>query len=149
MRNPKDFWTGAIFTAIGGAIVVISRDYPMGTATKMGPGYFPTILGAVLAIIGLIAIVRSFLQPGTPIRGFAWKAGILVLGATVLFGVLVRDGGLAIALIVMVMLSAFASVMFRWVPSIALALGLAVFSVIVFVKALGLPIPALGSWFGG
>jgi hypothetical protein len=149
MRNPKDFWTGVIFTGLGVATVAIARDYPMGTATRMGPGYFPTVLGALLAIIGLIAVVRSFLQPGTPIKGFAWKSGILVLAATVLFGVLVREAGLAIALIVMVMVSAFASVMFRWVPSLALAIGLAVFSVLVFIRGLGLPMPALGSWFGG
>jgi Tripartite tricarboxylate transporter TctB family len=149
MRNPKDFWTGVIFTAVGVGVVAMSRSYSMGTATKMGPAYFPTVLGAALAILGLIAIVRSFLKAGDPIRGFAWKPGVLVLAATVLFGVLVRDAGLAVALLVMVMVSAFASVMFRWVPSVALAVGLAVFSVIVFVKALGLPIPALGPWFGG
>jgi Tripartite tricarboxylate transporter TctB family len=149
MRNPKDFWTGAIFTGIGAAIVVIARDYPFGTATKMGPGYFPTVLGVLLGVIGLIAIVRSFLQSGERIRGFAWKPTILVLGATLLFGFLVREAGLALALIVMVMVSAFASVMFRLIPSVALAVGLALFSVVVFVKALGLPMPALGSWFGG
>jgi Tripartite tricarboxylate transporter TctB family len=149
VRNPKDFWTGAIFTGLGVATVAIARGYPMGTATRMGPGYFPTVLGAMLAVIGLIAIVRSFLQSGAPIKGFAWKPLILVLGATVLFGLLVREAGLALALVIMVMVSAFASVMFRWVPSVALAVGLAAFSVIVFVKALGLPMPALGSWFGG
>jgi hypothetical protein len=148
VRNPRDFWTGAMFTTLGVAAVVVARNYPMGTATRMGPAYFPTIVGAVLAVIGLIALVRSFLQPGEPIKGFAVRPLVLVLGATVLFAVLVRSAGLVVALIVLVMVSAFASAMFRWVPSLALAIGLAVFSVVVFVKALGLPIPALG-WFGG
>lgn len=148
MRNPRDFWTGAMFTTLGVAAVVVAGNYPMGTATRMGPAYFPTIVGAVLAVIGLIALVRSFLQPGEPIKGFAVRPLVLVLGATVLFAVLVRSAGLVVALIVLVMVSAFASAMFRWVPSLALAIGLAVFSVVVFVKALGLPIPALG-WFGG
>jgi Tripartite tricarboxylate transporter TctB family len=149
MRNPKDFWTGVVFTGLGVATVVIARDYPFGTATKMGPGYFPSVLGGLLALIGLIAIVRSFLQSGERIKGLAWKPIVLVLGASVLFGFLVREAGLAVAIAVMVMVSAYASVMFRWIPSVALALGLAVFSVVVFVKALGLPMPALGSWFGG
>jgi putative tricarboxylic transport membrane protein len=148
VRNPRDFWTGAMFTTLGVAAVVVAQNYPMGTATRMGPAYFPTIVGAVLAVIGLIALVRSFLQPGEPIKGFAVRPLVLVLGATVLFAVLVRSAGLVVALIVLVMMSAFASAMFRWVPSLALAIGLAVFSVAVFVKALGLPIPALG-WFGG
>lgn len=148
MRNPRDFWTGVMFTTLGVAAVVVARNYPMGTATRMGPAYFPTIVGAVLAVIGLIALVRSFLQPGEPIKGFAVRPLVLVLGATVLFAMLVRSAGLVVAVIVLVMVSAFASAMFRWVPSLALAIGLAIFSVVVFVKALGLPIPALG-WFGG
>lgn len=137
-----------MFTTLGVAAVVVARNYPMGTATRMGPAYFPTIVGAVLAVIGLIALVRSFLQPGEPIKGFAVRPLVLVLGATVLFAMLVRSAGLVVAVIVLVMVSAFASAMFRWVPSLALAIGLAIFSVVVFVKALGLPIPALG-WFGG
>jgi putative tricarboxylic transport membrane protein len=149
LRNPKDFWTGVIFTVIGVAAVVIARDYSMGTTTRMGPAYFPVVLGATLAVIGLVGVVRSFRHPGEPIRGFGWKGIVLVLAAVVLFAALVRGAGLAVALIVMVLVSAPASAAFRWVPSLALALGLAVFSVVVFVKALGLPIPALGSWFGG
>jgi hypothetical protein len=148
IRNPKGFWTGVIYLAFGLGAVVIGRDYAMGTGTKMGPAYFPTVLGYLLAVIGLIAVVRAFTQPGTPIGRFSLKNLAIVLGATVLFGLLVRGAGLAVAVIALVVLSASASAMFRWAPSIALAVGLAVFSVAVFVWGLGLPIPAVGSWLG-
>jgi putative tricarboxylic transport membrane protein len=148
IRNPKDFWTGVIYLVFGLGAVVIGRDYSMGTATKMGPAYFPTVLGYLLALIGAIAVVRAFIQPGTPIGRFAVKNLAIVLGATVLYGLLVRGAGLAIAVFVLVMGSAWASISFRWAPSIVLAVGLAVFSVAVFIWGLGLPIPAVGLWLG-
>ena len=149
IRHPKDFWSGLIFIAVGGAAVAIARTYPMGSAVRMGPAYFPTVLGALLTLIGIAVLIRSFVTPGDRIDGFAWKPLALVLGATILFGVLVRSGGLVVALIVLVLVSAWASRNFRWVSAVALAVGLTVFSVVVFVKALGLPIPIIGAWLGG
>jgi hypothetical protein len=149
LRNPKDFWTGVIYLVVGLGAVLIARDYPLGTARRMGPAYFPTVLGYLLAILGLVAVVRAFIQPGAAIGKFAVKHLAVVLGATVLFGVMVRGAGLAAALIVLVLLSAWGSRMFRWGPSIALAIGLAVFSVLTFAWGLGLPIPAVGPWLGG
>jgi putative tricarboxylic transport membrane protein len=121
----------------------------MGTASKMGPAYFPTVLGGLLALIGLISIVRSLLRPGEPLGVFAYKGAALVLIPMVLFGGLVRGTGIVIALVVLVIMSAYASIKFRWGPSVALAIGLAVFSVLVFIKGLGIPLPLLGPWFGG
>ena len=149
IRNPKDFWAGVIYTAIGLAAIVIGKDYGMGSATKMGPAYFPTVLGALLALIGAVSVVRSFLRPGGPIGVFAYKGIVLVTVATVLFGLLVRGAGIVIAIFVLVLMSAYASVKFRWGPSIVLAFGLAVFCVLVFIKGLGIPLSMLGSWFGG
>jgi len=149
IRNPKDFWAGVIYVAVGLAAIIIGRDYGMGTASKMGPAYFPTVLGGLLALIGLISIVRSFQRAGEPLGVFAYKGAALVLGSTVLFGVLVRGAGVVISLVVLVIMSAYASIKFRWAPSIALAIGLAVFSVLVFIKGLGIPLPLLGPWFGG
>src|SRR5713226_1064063 len=121
----------------------------MGTASKMGPAYFPSVLGGLLALIGLISIVRSFLRPGEPFGAFAYKGAAFVTGSTILFGLLVRDAGVVIALFVLVVMSAYASIKFRWGPSVALAIGLIVFSVLIFIKGLGVPLPLLGSWFGG
>lgn len=150
IRKPKDFWSGIIFAVTGLAAVMLATDYPMGTATKMGPAYFPTVLGGLLVLIGLMAIIRSLLTTGgsgEPIERFAFREGFLVLAATVLFGALVRGAGLAIALATLVLVSAYASIKFRWGPSLAMAAGMAVFCILIFVKALGIPLPILGSWF--
>ena len=149
IRSPKDFWTGVLFMAAGLSAIIIGRDYPMGSAIKMGPAFFPSVLGGVLAVIGLAAVIRSLKQDGEPIGALAYKQAALILAATVLFGVLVRGTGLAITVILLVLVSAWGSQNFRWGPSIALAIGLAGFSVVVFVKALGLSLPALGPWFSG
>ncbi len=149
IRNPKDFWAGVIYLAFGLAALIIAKDYGMGTATKMGPAYFPVVLGGLLALIGLASIGRSFLLAGEPIGGFVYKGVTLVLTSIVLFGLLVRGAGVIIALLVLIMMSAYASAKFRWWPSVALALGLTVFSILVFIKGLGVPLPLMGSWFGG
>jgi putative tricarboxylic transport membrane protein len=149
IRSTKDFWTGLIYIFFGASAVLIALDYGRGTALRMGPGYFPTILGALLALIGIVSLVRSFIEPGSPIGGFAFKGLMLVVGSTLVFGLIVRGAGLVIALPALVIMSAYASVRFRWAPSLALAAGLTLFCVLVFLKGLGVPLPILGSWFGG
>lgn len=148
IRHPKDFWSGIIFLFFGIAAVVIGRDYPMGTAGKMGPAYFPTILGVLLILIGLIGIVRSFVHDGEAIEKFHVREIVIILSAVILFGILMRGAGLAPAIIVLVLLSSYASPKFALMPNLLLAVGLAIFSVVVFVKLLGLPMPILGPWLG-
>lgn len=148
IRDPKDFWSGVIFLASGLAAVLIGRDYSMGTAGRMGPAYFPTILGGILAIIGAIAVLRSMFKTGEALEKFALKELVLILVSVLLFGLLVRGAGLAVAVVVLVMGSGLASAKFRIGPYLAVALGLAAFSVLVFVKALGLPMPMFGAWLG-
>jgi hypothetical protein len=147
-RNPKDFWTGLIYILVGSAAVIISREYGMGTAMKMGPAYFPTILGAVLMGIGVISVVRSFFTAGTPIGAVAWKGLLLIVAATVLFGLIVRGAGLAIALPLLVVISAAASTRFSLKTALIEAAAITVFCIFVFVQGLGVPLPILGSWFG-
>jgi hypothetical protein len=149
IRSTKDFWTGLIYFFFGSSAILIARDYGMGTALRMGPGYFPTVLGVLLALIGIISLVRSFIATGSPIGGLAFKGLLLVVGSTLVFGFIVRGAGLAVALPALVIMSAYASVRFGWGPSLALAAGLTLFCVLVFLKGLGVPLPALGSWFGG
>jgi len=149
IRDPKDFWSGVIFIFFGLAAVLIGRDYAMGSAGRMGPAYFPTILGGLLALLGAISVIRSTIRTGgEEIGKFAIKEAFLVLLAVVLFGVLVRGAGLFIATIVLVMLSGYASSSFKWKPFLAVAVGMAIFSCLVFVKGLGLPMPILGPWLG-
>jgi hypothetical protein len=148
IRHPKDFWSGVMFLFFGLAAVVIGQDYPMGTAGRMGPAYFPVVLGALLALIGVVAVLRSLWVRGEAMEKFALHDMFVVLLSVVLFGFLVRGAGMVVAVVVLVLTSAYASANFKWKASLVLAAGAALFSVTVFVKALGLPLPVFGPWFG-
>jgi len=147
-RNAKDFWTGLIYILVGSAALVISRDYEMGTAVKMGPAYFPTILSGLLMGIGVISVLRSFFKSGTPIGAIAWKGVFLIAAATILFGMIVRGAGVVIALPLLVIISASASARFSFKTSLIEAAGITAFCILVFIQGLGVPLPILGSWFG-
>lgn len=146
IKHPKDFWTGIIFLAFGLAAVFIGRDYEMGSAGRMGPAYFPTVLGGLLAVVGGMAVFRSFKRKGAAIEKFHLKNLFIVLAAVLLFGLLMRGAGLGPAAFVLVLLSAYASPQFKWPEALLLALGLTGFAVLVFVKLLGLPLQVFGPW---
>ena len=147
-RNPKDFWPGFIYMAFGISALIIARDYKMGTALKMGPAYFPAIVSALLVLVGIISVVRSFIREGSPIGSFTVKGLFIIAASTLVFGFILRGAGLIIALPVFVISSFYASRWFNWRHSIMLAVGVAAFCIIVFLKGLGIPIPLVGSWFG-
>ncbi len=147
----KDLGAGALFLGFGLATVLLGRDLPMGTAVRMGPGYFPTVLGVLLALIGLAVLLRALLRKPSPSPSsppFAWKPLLLITGATALFGLLLRGAGLALATAALVLTSAWASPRFSWRAAVPLALAAAVFCALVFVRALGVPMPIFGHWFG-
>jgi hypothetical protein len=145
----KDFWSGVIFLAVGTFFVVQSRNYQIGKAMQMGPAYFPIVLGALLALIGLALVVRAMIKPGLAVGRLAYGKVGLVTVATVLFALLLRRTGLVVALILLVLLSACASQRFRWPAALILAAALAACSAILFVQLLQLPLPLLGPWLGG
>ena len=148
-RNPKDFWTGLIYIFFGSSAIFIAREYSMGNAFRMGPGYFSTVLSTILILIGAISLIRSFVTPGTPIGAFAFKGLALVSASVLVFGFLVRSAGLAVVLPLLVIISACASTRFRWRPTLLMAAGLTIFCSLVFIKGLGIPLPIIGPWFGG
>jgi putative tricarboxylic transport membrane protein len=149
VRRSKDLWCGLIFVAVGLAAVFFMRGLSMGTAVRMGPSYYPTDLGVLLALIGAAIVVRAAFRPGPPVGRLAFGKLALVLGSTVLFGLLLRRTGLVVSLVLLVLMSASGSSRFRWPAALALAVGLALGSAILFVRLLGLPIPILGPWLGG
>ena len=150
IRNPRDFWAGAIYLTLAIAAIWIGQSYQLGTSERMGPGYFPTALGSILALFGVVSLGRSFVRQGEAISAIAWRPLALVLGSTVLFGLLLPRAGLLIALPCLIVVSALASRNSRFdVTSIAALVGLFAFCVVVFVKGLGVPMPLIGNWFGG
>ena len=88
IRNPRDFWAGAIYLALACVVLWIGRNYPQGSSERMGPGYFPTVLGWLLVLFGAISVGRSFFRAGEPVGHIAWRPLGLVLMAVVLFGLL-------------------------------------------------------------
>lgn len=131
----------------GSAAVIVGRDYTLGTAVRMGPAYFPSALGVLLVVIGLIGVIRSFIIKGEPVEAFAIKPFLLILFSIFFFGWMVRGAGLAPSAFLLILVSGFSSIYFRWKPALLLATGLTLFSILIFVKALGLPIPVFGPWF--
>jgi Tripartite tricarboxylate transporter TctB family len=150
IKNPKDFGAGILYLAFGVVGYVIALDYGFGKASRMGPGYFPSVLSGLLIFFGLMAVIRSFIKPGEPIGGFAWKATLYVVGSNVVFGLLLIPAGLIVALIALTLISAAASMHFKfdW-KAVGALIALVVFCALVFVKGLGVPMPLLGTWFGG
>jgi hypothetical protein len=141
IRNPKDFWAGALFVAIGIATLVLGAKYALGTAARMGPGYFPRILGILLIVLGGTLAVRAMRSDGPPVPRFHWRPTLVVLGSIVLFGAIVRTVGVALSTVILIVTASAASREFR--PREALVVGvlLAALAVGVFVIGLQLQLP--------
>ena len=140
IRAPKDFWSGVMFYGFAVVAILAARGYSSGTAGKMGPGYFPLLLGGLLAALGAILIARSLVLSGEPVARFHVVPLAIVAAAVCLFGVMIEPLGLVLSLAVLTLLSACAGAQFRLLETAALAAALIVFSVGVFVYALGLPL---------
>ncbi len=143
IRHQKDFWSGVLFFALGLAFVGFARDYAMGTASRMGPGYFPTVLGGLLAVLGLVIAVRGLSRGDRrgDVERFHFGPLIVVLGAVLLFGVLLRPAGLVAAALVLIGVSAYASHEFSLREIVPLAVVLVMLVLAVFVWGLGMVIP--------
>src|SRR5437764_11774126 len=108
IRSPKDFWAGLIFVAIGAAFVLGAQHYRLGDMHRMGPAMFPTLVGALLALLGAIIAGRALVLAGEAVpRLFARPLGMSLL-AIVLFGVAMQWLGLIAAVAILVIASAYA-----------------------------------------
>ncbi len=142
IKSPKDFWAGLMFIAFGLAAMIIAlMNYKMGTAVRMGPAYFPTMLGGLLAVLGLIVLVDSFVIQGPKVPRFHFRPLILISASCVAYGYLMKPLGLVLATAVLVFVSALGGHEFKWKEVTILSIVLIVFSVLVFVKGLTLPFP--------
>ena len=151
LKNPKDFWSGVMFMSIGFAFALIVKfyEYPMGTGSRMGPGYFPFVLGIIMGILGVVITIQSLASEGPPVSKFAWRPLFWILGAVVLFGLIAKLAGLALSIIALVVISSYGGDQFRLKEVIISSLILAVFSVAVFVYGLKLPFPIWPSFISG
>jgi len=143
IRSQKDFASGLMFVLVGLGFSWVSRGYSMGTAAKMGPGYFPFLLGIVLAILGALVLWGSLSRHIEEDQLARWDLKILlwILGAVVLFGLLLKPLGMVLSVVVLVLVSSMASHEFNWKGAILNAVILVLISMGAFVYGINLQMP--------
>jgi hypothetical protein len=141
--DKKDFCAGLMFILMGGFFALWAQNYPMGTAVRMGPAYFPTILGWILAGLGVIVLVRSFFLQGEAPRKTNWRPLTLVLGAIFVFGFLLDKAGLVVSCFALVFISSLGGWDFKWKEQVINATLMTAVNVGIFYFGLGLPFKLL------
>ena len=142
ITSPRNFWAGLMFLAFGLFFAIWAvANYQMGTAVRMGPAYFPTVLGGLLAFLGLVVLVMSVTVKGPRVDTFHFRPLLLILAANVAYGYAMKPLGLVLATALLVFISALGGHEFKWKEVTLLYVFLIVFSVLVFVKGLTLPFP--------
>ncbi|BEI35909.1 tripartite tricarboxylate transporter TctB family protein [Polynucleobacter sp. HIN6] len=145
IRNKKDFGAGIMYMVIGLFFAIIATGYKMGTAAKMGPGYFPFWLGVLMTALGLFITIRSFSKKADPeeMPPWNWKIVLWITGSVVLYGLLLPILGFVITIIILVVVSASVSHEFGWKGAVLNAVALAAFSYLAFIFGLGLQFPIM------
>jgi len=143
IKSQEDFWAGLMFIGFGLAAIIVARDYPMGSTMRMGPGYFPTYLGAIMMTLGAIISFRSTMVQGESIRKFGWRGLFLLSLAFYTYGFLIDtlDVGFVLSIAAVVILSTLASREFHWLESLGIAAVLVLGTVAVFIWGLDMPYP--------
>ncbi|WP_430242167.1 tripartite tricarboxylate transporter TctB family protein [Neorhizobium sp. DAR64861/K0K2] len=125
-----------------------SIELELGTALRMGPGYFPFILACVLVLLGGVIVFQAIRVHGEPVGALAWRGMAFILPAPIFFGLTVRGLGFVPAIFFTALIAAFASHKMKLLMAVILAALLTVFSVLVFSYGLGLPFRRFGPWLG-
>ena len=139
LKSTQDLLAGLLFTGFGVAALWFGRTFAVGSATRMGPGYLPTVLGWSLIAVGLIIAVRAFVIAGAPIPRSLVRPQLFIIAALVAFALIVERFGLIPATAAVVVLGALASRDMRWIETLALAVGAAAVAVVLFIYLLGQP----------
>jgi hypothetical protein len=143
VRNHRDLWAGVMFFVFGVLFMVLSQQYKMGTAGRMGPAYFPTMLGALLAILGLAIFIGAYAKVNREMKleSVGWRELSLVLFSVALFALLLPLMGMVIALVVLIGVSSLASHEFSLKDTAGSTVVLIALSYLVFAKGLELQFP--------
>ncbi len=144
--NNRDFLAGLLFIVLGGLAVALARDYPIGSTMRMGPGYFPMVLGGILLLFGVFVLLRG-VRSADKVKGeWGYRPLALIALSIVLFGFLLDRVGMVPAIVVTLFAAAAAGREFRVKEVLLLAVVMTVFSVAVFSYGLKLPYPLLGGY---
>lgn len=137
---------GLLFIALGAFFAIQSLSLELGTAFRMGPGYFPLILACALILFGGIIAIQSLRIQGEAIGHIAWRGMVFILPAPIFFGFTVRGLGFVPALFLTALIASFASSRMKPLTAVFLAGGLTIFCFLVFSFGLNLPFRAVGPW---
>lgn len=150
LGNRKDFWSGILFTLLGVFFICFAQEHPLGQASRMGPAYFPTVLGIILAALGVIIALIGYFKtaPKTEdgrdageIEPFHWNIVFLILGSILVFGLCLNTFGLMLSLAAMILIAGLASKEFRFKETLAIIVVLDVLAWVIFVYGVGMLVP--------
>ncbi len=149
-KGIKDVLAGSAFIGFGLAFAIGATTYEIGTALRMGPGYFPLVLGGLLALLGVVIIAKAFIaSEGAEIGPVPWKAAGLIVAALLFFGATIRGLGVVPSVFMTALLAGWSGHRPGAVAPVVIAIGLTTLSVIIFIVALQLRLPLLGPWIPG
>ena len=145
IRHEKDFWSGVMFAVFGALFVVFAQSYELGSAQRMGPAFFPTILGFLLAILGIVIVLKGLghTEDDHKVEKFHFGPLAWVLGSVIVFGVTLRWAGFVVSMVILVIISSMGSHEMRWKEVVGLSIGMAVLTYLVFIVGLKMTIPVL------
>lgn len=141
VRNPQDAGAGVFLLAVAAFALWQGADLPLGTLRSMGAGMLPTSLAVLVGAFGLALIGFSLVQDGPGLDRWRLRGPVFILGSVVVFAVLIRTAGLAVAGPVSMLVSCFATDEVRWKEAIIFSLGMTAFCILLFKVMLSLPIP--------
>ncbi|WP_341906971.1 tripartite tricarboxylate transporter TctB family protein [Polaromonas sp. YR568] len=152
IKSQKDFFSGLMFMGIGGAFAWGASTYSVGTGARMGPGYFPLMLGVLLAFIGSLITFKALVVEtagGDKIGKWAWKPLFFIIGGNVTFGILLAGVaslkipamGMIVGIYALVFITSMAEDGWKFKTTLILATVLAIGSYLAFVVALKLQFP--------
>jgi hypothetical protein len=159
IKSQRDFFSGLMFLAVGIAFAIGAKNYHIGEAARMGPGYFPLMLGIVLAALGGFIVFQSLVietEDGEPVGPWAWRPLGFVIAANLLFGVLLGGlpsvnlpyMGMVLAIVGLTFVASLAGDRFSVKEVAILSIVLAVGSWLAFVLLLKLQLPVWPAFFG-
>lgn len=145
----REFLAGGIFVLAGAYFALEALNYEVGTPFRMGPGFMPLLLGAVLAGLGLGVAASGWQKPDRekPLRP-SWRGIVLIVGVVIFFGATIRGLGFVPVVFVAAFASAMASRLNSPLFAALLAIGLTVLCTAIFVIGLGMTVPWFGPWLG-
>ena len=157
IKSQQDWWAGLMFIAFGLFFIVFAlgtpefinniagskliAGYQMGSSVRMGPAYFPVVLGGLLAFLGALVVLDSIVEKGPDVPKFHFRPLLFIAVSSLAFAYLLKPLGLVLASVALVFISAYGGHEFKWKEVAIMSVVLVIFSVLVFVKALSLPFP--------